>query len=131
MLLHIPGTWKNFFILSSPLINGLRDSDKIRATSISSMDMKHISIAGTSTGIFKLFHVFLNKFYLHNFFIVPSYFFIFSLYFLIFLNIFFIVPSYFFIFLHIFFLFLHIPGTWKNSELPPRLWVLEKFQASP
>ena len=27
-----------------------------------------------------------------------------------------------FIFLYIFFIFLHIPGTWKNSELLPRLW---------
>ena len=52
----------------------------------------------------------------------------------IFLQISFIIPSYSFIFLHIsfiflriFFIFLHIPGTWKNFELFPRLWDLEKF----
>jgi len=48
--------------LSSPLIYGLRDLDKIQVTSISSMDMKHVSIAGTWTGILIIIteHLHLN-----------------------------------------------------------------------
>ena len=42
------------FILSSPLIYELRDLDKIRATSISSMDMKH----GLGWEFLYIFHIF-------------------------------------------------------------------------
>ena len=49
------------FILSSPLIYGLRDLDKIRVTSNSSMDMKHVSISGTWTGIFDKYFNSINE----------------------------------------------------------------------
>ena len=76
------------------------------------------------------------------FFHISSYFFIFLHIFFIFLhissyflhisfiflhNIFFIFFSYFLHASSYSFIFLHIPGTLKNSKLPPRLWDLEKF----
>jgi len=54
LLSHLEEFLHVSFILSSSLIYGLRDLDKIRATSILSIDMKHVSIAGTWTGILSL-----------------------------------------------------------------------------
>ena len=42
-----------FLHIDSPRIHGLRNLDKIRATSGLSMDMEHVSIAGTWTEILK------------------------------------------------------------------------------
>ena len=108
-----PETWKNSelssFIqalglgkipVSPPIIYyGFWDLEKIRA--ISCMDMNHVSIVGTWTGIFASFWL-INHF---MWLIFPTYFFIASkkknIYFFIFPTLTFI-SSYYFIFLHIF-----------------------------
>ena len=74
--------------------------------------------------------------FLHISFIIPSYFVIFSSYILHNSFIFLHSSSYVlhissYNFLHSSFTFLHIPGTYKNSELPPRLWDLEIFRSFP